>query len=254
MYENSVLQSGDALSSIASIILAHLFEIVTVLVAVPIIVVPLWWDKRRRRKQLTYRIKSNEALRRGMPGLEVTFNRQPIPNPHLCTFAIANTGTVSFQKTDFEREIVVSFIPCSHQAHTNVPPKIMAYELTDRDPENLSPPIILPGDGTIRIFPMLLNPTESFTLRVLLDECFRRDKINFDARIEGIKEIKPPPEPWLRSSLFQIVMSMLLLVLAATSAAVLPGLAASFGVIIAFLSGVYLIASLGELVTKRKRS
>jgi hypothetical protein len=144
-----------------------------------------------------------------MPGLQVTFNGSPVAEPYLCTFKIGNTGRVPIVEREFSRGFAVNFNPCSHATHSRTQPTVLAYELVDQNPRNLSPQITLLM-GRLTISPMLLNPADSFSVRVLLDNCFDHNKLDIDARIAGISEIKPPSEPWVRSPLVRALMVLLL--------------------------------------------
>jgi hypothetical protein len=189
-----VLQSGDTLFEITSFLSTYLLAILTIISIVLLITVPIVLDRRRHRRELTYRILSYEPLRRGMPGLEVTFNGSAVAEPYLCTFKITNTGRVPIVEREFSRSISVNFSPCSHPNHSHTQPSVLAYDLLEQSPKNLAPRITLLM-GRLSIDPMLLNPSETFSVRVLLDHCFDHDKLDIDSRIVGISEVKPPPEP-----------------------------------------------------------
>jgi len=195
------------LSGIVSFLSTYLAVIVAVISLILLITVPIILDRRRHRRELSYRVLSYEALRRGMPGLQVTFNGSPVGEPFLCTFKVANTGRVPIVEREFSRGIAVNFSPCSHSAHSHSQPTVLAYELVEQNPKNLSPRIMLLS-GRLTIDPMLLNPSDWFSVRVLLDHCFDHDKLDIDTRIVGITEVKPPGEPWVRSPVARTLMAL----------------------------------------------
>jgi len=202
------LESGDLLSEGSIFFSANFAVVVAIVSLVLLITVPVLLDRRRHRRELSYRIVSSEALRRGMPGLQLPYNNSPIADPFLCTFKIANTGRVPIVEREFSRGFAVNFSPCSHSTHSHTQPTVLAYELVEQNPRNLSPLITLLM-GRLTISPMLLNPADSFSLRVLLDNCFEHSNVDIDTRIAGIAEVKPPGEQWVRSPLVRGLMVLL---------------------------------------------
>lgn len=138
-----------------------------------------------------------------MSGLEVTYSGAPVPEPHLCTFKITNSGRVPVQPAEYTRSINVNFLPCSHSAHSHAQPNVLAFDLVEENPKNLGARVNL-LNGRLSVDPTLLNPSNSLTVRVLLDQDFDHDKLEIDTRIVGIDEVKPPGEPWTNSSWAQI--------------------------------------------------
>jgi len=122
-----------------------------------------------------------------MPGLQVTFKGIAIDNPHLCTFTIRNSGNVPIKKDDYEQPITVGFVPGAQ--HPRFPVRIVAFEPAGKDPESLRPSVTLSQEGTMIFEPMLLNPGDSVTLRVLLDQCFDRERVDVNARIVGVGRV-----------------------------------------------------------------
>jgi hypothetical protein len=149
-----------------------------------------------------------------MSGVEVTFNGIPVPEPHLCTLKITNNGRVPILPSDYTRVINVNFLPCSHSAHSRAQPNVLAFDLVEQSPKNLGANVNL-LNGKLYVEATLLNPSNSFTVRVLLDHDFNHEKLDIDTRIVGIDEVKPPGEPWPNSwwvQGFMLIGSMILFV------------------------------------------
>jgi hypothetical protein len=130
-----------------------------------------------------------------MPGLEVTHNGQPIPEAHLCTFKLSNTGRNDIAMDDFETgsPISVGFKGCPD--HPNQSSRVLAFNLEAIDPGDLQPRISITNDGKLEVQPMLWNSGDSLTIRALLHQCFDRGDVSIRARIKGVKNIQPPRIP-----------------------------------------------------------
>ncbi len=104
---------GEALS-VANLTSLSTTDGIGVIAIVVGAVVTIWLGVFRTRKRVSYSVLAAEALRRGMPGLGVTYNTVPIPNPHLCTFLITKAGKPPITLRDYAAPISVSFRPCAH--------------------------------------------------------------------------------------------------------------------------------------------
>lgn len=132
-----------------------------------------------------------------------------MPNPHLCTFRIANTGRVPITASNFERPLEVTFMRCGHPDHQA--PKVLTHEVVEHKPEALNPYVGL-REGKLLIAPLLLNRGDSMTIRVLTDQCFDR-QVRVSGRIEGVERIEVPkiekPNPkWILVGLLLMGVSV----------------------------------------------
>jgi hypothetical protein len=189
-----------------------------------------------------------------MPGLEVTFNGSAVAEPYLCTFKITNSGRVPIIEREFSRTISVNFSPCSHPNHSHTQPSVLAYDLLEQNPKNLAPQITLLV-GRLSIQPMLLNPSDTFSVRVLLDHCFDHDKLDIDTRIVGINEVKPPPEPRVGPSQVRWLVLLLLGVYGIVLAGIYSGsyLGSSVSIVVVLITAAYALTLVEGSSKKRRR-
>ena len=123
-----------------------------------------------------------------MPGLEVTHKGQPIPEAHLCTFKLSNTGRTEIATSDFEGgPIFIAFKECP--THPGEPNHVLAFNLEGTEPDGLKTNISLTAEGTVAVQPMLWNSGDSMTIRVLLEHCLDREEVDVYARIRGVKSV-----------------------------------------------------------------
>jgi hypothetical protein len=168
-------------------------QLALVMATILAIVVPIWWTRYQGKKRLSFEILEVDVPA-SMPGLEVTHKGQPIPEAHLCTFKLSNTGRKEIAEDDFETgsPISVGFKGCPE--HPDQPSAVLAFDLRAIDPGDLQPKISITNEGKLEVQPMLWNSGDSVTIRVLLAQCFDRD-VSIRSRIKGVKNIQPPRIP-----------------------------------------------------------
>lgn len=163
-----------------------------ILTAIGIVVAIIISMQQRNCKSLSYDIISEFPLFRGDKDLigllEVTFNGKAVRSAYSVSILFRNTGNVPILPTDYEQPIIVDFGKKSQvlQAATgNCNPRSVAAGVD-------------PIGGKIMIKPVLLNPGDEFSVRVLVNEPDLADcphlgeqkvELNLTIRIAGVKDV-----------------------------------------------------------------
>lgn len=137
---------------------------------------------QRQRKSLSYEVLTKNQLltvREELEGkLQVLYEGQPAKDICLLLIKLFNSGNVPVATVDYERPI--SFIIGDSS-------KVISAVVTDLDPENL-PVNITSESNRVFVNPVLLNPKDSITLKILVHDI--SGGISADSRIVGVKSIK----------------------------------------------------------------
>lgn len=158
-----------------------------------------------QRKKLSYKIISNENVLGIHPQLKgdikVTFRDKPINDLFLVLLKIKNTGNIPILEGDYTETLVVKFTKNA---------RIFAAEVTAQNPTNLGAQHNLQFNPSvssqfITFHPFLLNPKDSFTLRILVSD-FSQPSV--EARIVGVRKIESEKEGYeLENALFSVALS-----------------------------------------------
>lgn len=153
------------------VILALVAIFVTVLIAL----------FQRSRKSLSSSIMSTSPLYTLHPEskerLRVLFDGKEIKNANLVLIRIMNSGNAPILPTDYEKPISIDF-------SKNV--TVLSSELIESIPKKLSLAPIN-RNTAVEIPPILLNPNEGFTLKILIDNF--DNSIQIVSRIAGVRHI-----------------------------------------------------------------
>lgn len=148
--------------------------------------VALWYlTSRRTRKALSFEIVTSTPLLVVGSEIEqrtqILFDGAPVRNLSLLIIRISNSGMVPILSSDFESPLSIAFKPDT---------KIFDVQIIETTPAALSPQTDI-TDTTITIAPLLLNPGDLFTVKLLVDTT---RPVDFSGRIVGIRELdKHPP-------------------------------------------------------------
>ena len=157
-----------------------LFFLGTILVSIVIYLL------QRKIKKLSYSVILNTSLVKVnsevKDKIQLTFEGNKIENPYLIFVRFINNGNQYISASDFEKSIKLIF---SNDT------KILQCEATDLKPDNLALEVNY-SENTINIDPLLINPNEEFTLKLIIDS--PNSSFEIIDRIKGlnIKEFKEP--------------------------------------------------------------
>jgi hypothetical protein len=155
-------------------------EVMALLLAVVVFLYELRMAlSNRQKKEITKRIESIPLARIAdsyTEKVEVLFDGRPVDMPHLVRIRIRNSGNVPIPSSDFAAPFTFKF-----GEHC----EILHAEVVEKNPGNLDVSMQI-TTGIVQIQPDMLNPMDSFALRIL---GARIDRVVVDARIVGIQDI-----------------------------------------------------------------
>lgn len=135
---------------------------------------------QKKEKELSYEILSassivdvNSPIGRN---IQVFFSGKKLNKLEAVSVRIVNSGNVPIKRTDFERELQLSF---GEKAN------VLMQRISEAFPENLSVEATGYGEKVL-VKPLLLNPSDQFTIETFIEG--EKSKIKLDARIEGISQ------------------------------------------------------------------
>ncbi len=135
---------------------------------------------QRKNKIFSYEINSATAVLSGTEEisgqLKILYKGKVVKNVSLLVIKLMNTGNVPIISSDYERNVELVFNNCD---------KILSAEISESTPSNLSGEIYL-SEKSVGLKPLLLNPNDSITLKILLS-----GSLDFfiNGRIVGINKI-----------------------------------------------------------------
>lgn len=135
----------------------------------------------RRRKRLSYLLMDTRVL--GVHEvvdtnrIQILFDGVPVTEVHLLIITVSNWGNEAIRLEDFERPLRFSW----HE-----PARILTAEITEVRPESLRPTFRFAVTNELVVDPLLLNPGDSFQMKVLMNQS---SKLSVDARIVGVQQI-----------------------------------------------------------------
>ncbi len=109
--------------------------------------------------------------------VEVRFGDERVSNLHYLVIGLKNSGNTPILAADFDK-------PIEFELHGEN--RILSAVLQKRNPSSLEP-ILTVGDWTIEVQPLLLNPGDYLTIRVLFTGS--TPSLQIRARIAGIPEL-----------------------------------------------------------------
>ena len=149
-------------------------------IAIALLGVLISW-KQNKSKKLSYSVISyplfeiKDSLKND---LEIRYKNEIVNQVYTCIINVKNFGNQSIRKEDFDEPITFQIQNCKH---------IFSVENISTSPKKLVVNIEVKGN-TLKINSMLLNPTDYFTLKLILEG--ENILVNVDTRIIGIKEIQ----------------------------------------------------------------
>ena len=159
---------------------------------------------QRNRKSLGYEIISNTPLltmKEELEGkLQILYEGTSIRNAQLIVIKIINSGNVPIAASDYERPLQFVF---------DTGAKILSAEVTEKVPDNLLA-TITSRDNAIVLEPTLLNGKDSITVKALVSDYQKKPKA--DARIIGVKSVRPITDVQAGSLLIMLVGLALLVI------------------------------------------
>ena len=162
-------------------------------ITVPLIIYFL----QKSKKRLAYEIVSNTQLvgvkSEVQNKIKIYYENKLVENVHLLLIRIINNGNQSISIGDFAKRIDINL-------GNNL--NILTCEILRQYPDNLDINVIKMVDS-IEIEPLLLNPKDNFTIKILLSDY--KENFEVSARIEGISKIEVYKEP---QPLFNITLML----------------------------------------------
>lgn len=170
-----------ALAAVSSTLI---ISIISVLVAVVGIAIGAFFARKQlSRKRLSYSQQVTQLVNvhsEAKDRIKIFFGERQIQQAHLIEIGLKNTGNRPIKESDFERPLTVDLGGGF----------AMTAEIAEVNPPELKPEVVLTGtaDRTgIQLRPLLLNPGDSLTLKVLARDF--RGEVHFDYRIVGVNEL-----------------------------------------------------------------
>jgi hypothetical protein len=159
-----------------------LWQFVGVVVAIFAIIIPIWYY-RRPIKSLNYDVVVNNQLitsdvqKEVNSKLRVLYDNRDVMDLRLVVIKIFNSGNSPITPSDYETPIGFNL---------GSEGNILEVSILNVQPSNIQPKMTY-SNNRLLIDPLLLNPKDSITIKVLLDKI--AGNISADARISGVKSI-----------------------------------------------------------------
>ena len=117
---------------------------------------------KKKQKRLGYSVDTVPLVESDAVegSLRIFFNDTELDNAFLIFIDIENIGSAAIPKSDFE-------VPLHVRMAENT--RIVSAELTDSNLREYAPIVETIEEGTLRISPVLLNPGDHFSVRLLVD-------------------------------------------------------------------------------------
>jgi hypothetical protein len=142
---------------------------------------------QRRRKELGYRVISHTRLVSVEAEVEeevvISFRGETVRDVHLVMVEVVNSGNQAIVGDDYERALCVDL---------GAGARVMSVEQVESEPVGIDvSPVIVESRDKVKARPVLLNPGDSFTLKILASAFAGTACVA--GRIVGVKEIKALP-------------------------------------------------------------
>lgn len=154
------------------------FWAVVLAVIAILVTIIIYWLQRNKKELVLEIIANTKLLADTNSQIKVFFGETQIKNPSILILKLTNTSKAAIGANDFETPFVFT-CPKAKILEVNSNSIIKNLQLKHQSSET-----------EITIEPLLLNPKDSFTIKILLDNSIEDDDFNFSARIKDIKEIK----------------------------------------------------------------
>jgi hypothetical protein len=151
-----------------------------------------YYLKARRRRGLTYSVLSTRLLSMYPESggrVRILFDEQPVQDVGLVFVTIRNSGNEPIRTADFEVPVRLSLSAAA---------RIISADVTQTTPSYLPVTIQLDGPGALVVTPLLLNISDSLTIKLLITD-FGVGDLTVSGRIVGIekfRERKLKPSRW----------------------------------------------------------
>lgn len=175
-----------------------LWQFIGSLIAIAALAVSIWvYLRQRQRKRLVIGTVARLPLvalgRRGIPGLEVTFEGRRIENATIFIIQVQSVGNTPIIPSDYEAPISFRFGDSA---------RVLNVEIVDPRPGDLA--VIPTGDGpVVTLSPHLLNPGDEFRVRVLVENPGGGPEAR--ARIAGVQKLESQPPLSFAGSILTLV-------------------------------------------------
>ena len=134
----------------------------------------------KKRKKLTYEFSSPQSVisinSKYHDDLKVYYKNDEVTNLTLLNLRISNTGSIAIQKGDFEEPLNIEL---------NDESSFISAEVIQHSPLNLKVDLT-EGSNKITILPLLMNQSDTMTLKFLINNY--KDEPKIDGRIVGISK------------------------------------------------------------------
>jgi hypothetical protein len=150
-------------------------SLITIIIGITIYIL------QRRTKKLSYNIKSWRVIDKLIESegkLEILFEGNKVKNTYLVIMSIINSGNVPITSNDYEKELTFDFGEDS---------KVLNVEVIKYIPSNLQVELNIKSNQIVRLTPLLLNPRDFFTFKILVSNYYSEPKI--ECRIVGVNKI-----------------------------------------------------------------
>ncbi len=163
------------------IIFDYKFLIYCGLAVITIITMIVIYYKQKNKKAFAYEVLAVEPLyflnKQTKDRLKILFDDKPVKNPIILRFNFINSGNESILVEDFVKPVSIAF------GEKN---EILSADIIDVAPSNLE--MCLEVSNNLLTFqPALINPQDSFELRVILDDA--NENVSIYGRIKGVSKI-----------------------------------------------------------------
>lgn len=159
------------------------WQFVGVLLGLAAVAVSIWvyFAQKPKKRLLVENIARIPLARVGpnhIPGLDITFNGQPVENASITLVRITNTGNAPLPASDFEEALALEYVAESQVLHA---------EISSTSPPGI-PVSVKPLNNEVIFSRNLLNPGDSYQCRVLVQNS--SGKFRAKGRIAGVNEIQ----------------------------------------------------------------
>lgn len=155
------------------------------------------WILNLRTKELSYEITARTPLisvkEEVQDKIQISFQGQPVDDVHLVVIKIANSGNVPIRSSEFEGKFAITLAGDMNVLLAEVletkPASLLERCRVD---DNIVPLIAGVNKGEVPLRPLLLNPRDSITIKMLVSPA--PNSVQLGAHIEGIASIKQARE------------------------------------------------------------
>lgn len=174
-------------------------SVVAIILPLLLFLIQFFWIGR---KALSYNISSQTPLlniqEKDKWDIQILFNKKPVQDVHLIEIDVFNSGYQEIRPGDYERPISFNFGENT---------QILSAEKSKVSPESLKPSIKIEEGTKVLLDPILLNPKDSITIKMLVSQYKNRPTPN--VRIAGVKNIKDARKFIKNQAIFLAISGMI---------------------------------------------